>query len=86
MFWANVKSDPLNSQLNSKKQITNYKQISKYNDSNSKPDGTVFLANAGIQSFQMVMDSGFRRSDGNWGFLRFPQLKDLILLKIPLAF
>jgi hypothetical protein len=53
------------------------KQIRIINDQNSKhkkkPARTVIPANAGIQLFQMVMDSGFRRSDGNWDFLRFRQ-------------
>jgi hypothetical protein len=30
-----------------------------------KPARNVIPANAGIQLFQIVMDSGFRRSDGN---------------------
>jgi len=41
---------------------------------NMKSSPTVISANAGIQFFHMVVDSGFRRSDEHWDFLRFLQI------------
>jgi hypothetical protein len=51
-------------------------------DRHSVPDGIRDEGNAGIQSLQLVMDSGFHRGDGNWGLLRFRLHRLLILFEI----